>query len=106
EQAHVLKGAHQALLGDLVAGHALYGPAVQQYAARGGLVEAAHAIEHSGLARPVGPYDGENLVALNLELHLVHGQQAAEAHGQPGYLEQYIVHALSSTWGRLTGSSR
>ncbi|KAG0743531.1 hypothetical protein G6F24_016246 [Rhizopus arrhizus] len=58
--------------------------AVHDDVARRRRVEAAHAVEHGGLAGPVGADDGENLVGFDFERHAVDGQQAAEPHAPRG----------------------
>ena len=115
EQPHVLEGAHHAVTGHDVTGPARHVLAIEPDAPAAGLVEAADAVEHRGLARPVGADDGKDLVAPHGQRHLVHRQQAAKAHGQTGHVEQRSVrvcvlhlvtgaHRVSSTCGRLTGS--
>src|SRR5690606_2982043 len=104
EQAHILEGAHQPFSRHFMAGHAVYRLAVHGNDAGGRLVETAHAIEYRGLARAVGANDGEDLVLMNVELHPVDGQEAAEAHGEIRDLQQDLAHYFNSTCGRFMGS--
>ena len=105
EQADVLERA-QALQRDLVARQPANRVAVEHDVAAGRLVEAADAVEHRGLARAVRPDDREHLIATHVEIDPVHREQPAEAHLQPGDLQQFRIRAHwgSSTWGRLAGS--
>ena len=48
--------------------------------ALGRVVDAGDQVEDRGLARPVGPDDGEDLALLDLEAHAVHGPDAPEVH--------------------------
>ena len=106
EQADVLERAHRALQRDLVARQPANRVAVEHDVAAGRLVEAADAVEHRGLARAVRPDDREHLIATHVEIDPVHREQPAEAHLQPGDLQQFRIRAHwgSSTWGRLAGS--
>ena len=118
EEAHVLEGAHQAVTGHLMAGLARDLVAIQPDAAPGGPVEPADAVEDGGLAGAVGADDGEDLVGGDRQRHAIDGQQAAKAHGEVLHGQQgagcagavrgvhgIVAHRVSSTCGRLTGSS-
>src|SRR2546426_4208682 len=53
-----------------------------------GMVEAADDVEQRGLAGAVGPDDGEDLPALDVQAHAAQREQSAEAHADPLHLEQ------------------
>ena len=72
EQPHVLKGAHQPQPGDAVAGQAMERSPIQRHGPGGRSVETADAVEDGGLARPVGADDGENSVAMDREVDVIH----------------------------------
>lgn len=82
EQTHVLEGAHHAVVGDVMAALARNALAVQHDVAARRLVETTDAIEHRGLARAIGADDGKHFLRAYVKAHVVHGQQAAEAHAQ------------------------
>src|SRR5690606_37340508 len=104
EQAHVLKGAHHALAGDAMAGQALDRLAVQADFPGGGPVEAVQAVEHGGLAGAVGADHRHDLPFPHGEVHLVDGQQSAEAHAQAPDFQQRAAHGFNSRCGRCMGN--
>ena len=87
EQAHVLEGAHHALSGHAVTAQAVDALAFQVDVAGRRRVETADAVEHRGLARPVGADDGKNLLGLQVQFNAVDGDQAAETHPQVVYFK-------------------
>ena len=86
EQLDVLEGAGNAKPGNLVRWLVGQGQGALRRGivdhARGGGVDAANQVEHSGLASAVGANQGEDLAALDVEADLVDGQHAAKAHAQ------------------------
>ena len=57
------------------------------------MVDAAHAVEHAGLAGAVGADQGEQLARCHRERHAVEHRQAAEAQREPVDLE--LSHTIS-----------
>jgi hypothetical protein len=91
QQLHVLEGAAHAHAGDLarvVAGHRL---AEEQHLARGRGVDARDLVEHRALARAVGADQREDLAGLDLQAHVVVGDQAAELAGDVLGLEDQLA---------------
>ncbi len=82
EQANVLKSAHHAHPGDLLAGQAFQMLLAQLNGAAGRLVEAGQAVENGGLARAVRADQRDDLLRAQLQRHVIDRQQAAEAHHQ------------------------
>src|SRR5262245_1138003 len=79
EQRHVLEGARDAELRYLRRLEPRAVGAGEADVSLGGLVEAADHVEQRGLAGAVGPDDGEDLAALDLQAHVLERQQRAEA---------------------------
>ena len=92
KQADVLEGAGHAQLGDLV--RALAGDVLAQERdpALGGLVHAGHHVEGGGLARAVGTDQGHDLALVDVHRQVVHGDDAAEAHGQMVDMQHVFTH--------------
>src|SRR5699024_715181 len=79
------------------------GLALEDYLAVRGLVDARHAVEGRGLARAVGAYEGHYLAAVHLQREAVHGDDAAELHGdvlKPQDVFTFFTHfaAPPSAW--------
>ena len=51
------------------------------------MIEAADAIEHGGLAGPVGPNETEDLAFIDIERDIVEGDDAPKTLGERLYLE-------------------
>ena len=81
EQADVLVGPRDAVVGDLVRPQLVDRVAVEGDRALVGLVEAGEAVEEGRLAGAVGPDDAGDRALLELEVELADGDQAAEALG-------------------------
>src|SRR5256886_8326651 len=88
EERDVLEGARHPELGHVGRRQPRAVAALEEDAALVGMVEAADDVEQRGLARAVGPDDGEDLPALDVQAHAAQREQSAEAHADPLHLEQ------------------
>ena len=97
EQTDVLEGArHLGVPGDAEIIHALeqeFGPAgmSEDDAAFGRLVEAGEAVEHRGLAGPVGADERRDVIAAGGERQVADRSEAAKAHGKVLHAEQHVL---------------
>ena len=116
EQADVLEGTGDALLGDSVRGggedlrkHTLVLPLIELLHSAlgvvfhhglsqkgdppvGGLIHSGDAVEGGGLAGAVGADQTNGFSLVHIEVQAIHGHQAAEAHGQIFCLQYFIRH--------------
>src|SRR5713101_5644978 len=90
EEPDVLEGPRDSQASDLVRFGAGDVSTIENHPARGWLKQAGHVVEQRRLARSVGSDEGENLSALDLQAHVVHGHQSAEALGQVRQLEDVV----------------
>src|SRR2546425_8768769 len=88
EERDVLEGARHPELGHVGRRQPRAVAALEEDAALVGMVEAADDVEQRGLARAVGPDDGEDLPALDVQAHAAQREQSAKAHADPLHLEQ------------------
>ncbi len=88
EERHVLEGARDAERGHVVGPELRPVAALEEDLALVRVVEAADHVEQGGLARAVGPDDGHDLAAADLEAHPLEGLHRPEAHADPVDLEE------------------
>ena len=101
EQLDVLERPRDAPPGDLVRRHPRDVLAAEEQAARGRVVDARDQVEDGGLARAVGPDDGEDLPGLHLEAHAVERLDAAEVDREPVRREEASPQPLRAHVGLL-----
>src|SRR5262249_19770856 len=87
EQGEVLKRAADPEAGAGGDGAGGRRPALVAQPARAGAIAAGDAVEHRGLAGPVGPDDGEDLALLHLEADVAQRAHTAEADRYVRHLE-------------------
>jgi hypothetical protein len=88
EDLRVLEGARHAEPRDPVRGDGQQVVAVEAHPPRRRPVETGDHVEHGGLARPVGPDQGEDLPGPDRQVDVGQRGEAAEPDREPGDLEQ------------------
>ena len=91
EEFGILEGARDPQFGDVMGRNPRHVLAREGHAARIGVVEPADQVEHRRLARPVGADDAEHFAIDDLERHVAHGLDTAEADREVLSLEQAIA---------------
>src|SRR5207302_3138692 len=91
EEPDVLKSPRDSPTRNLVRLEARDIATVEHDASARRLEETSHVVEQSGLAGAVGADQRENLATLDVETHVVHRDETAEALGQVGQLEDVVV---------------
>jgi hypothetical protein len=92
EQLAVLEGPRQAEPGHRVRPAAGHVASLEHDAAAAGAVDPADAVEDAGLARAVGPDQGQQLTGADRERHTVEHAQPAEGQRQPLHAQRSLSH--------------
>ncbi|AEW75658.1 hypothetical protein EcWSU1_04230 [Enterobacter ludwigii] len=82
EQTHVLEGTHHPHTGNLLARKPFQMLIAQLDGATRRLVETGQAVKDRGFPRAVRANQGDNLFLVQIQIHVVDGQQAAKTHHQ------------------------
>src|SRR6267154_1464837 len=90
EEPYVLECSGDPRPGHLVGFRTGYLLAIEDDSATGWLEQAGDAVEKGGLAGAVGPNQRKDLASSDLKAHAVHRNQAAEALGQVGQLQDVV----------------
>ena len=72
--------------------------AVEPHRAIGGLVHAGDDIERGGFACAVGADEGHDLTLVDLQIQIVHGDDAAELHGNVIQSQQILTHDCAASF--------